>query len=89
MDKTKLCLLAFYILIQLNAIWCGRSALLLSNDDERLKRNEVSNDDGDFFIDTSKVLKRDKRYLLWTGGGISKVNSQQFISSSTCTAYTL
>lgn len=24
-------------------------------------------------FDSTKILKRDKRYLLWTGGGISKV----------------
>lgn len=46
----------------------GNSVLLPMDNDNR---NQTSDDR--LVFNSDKILKRDKRYLLWTGGGISKV----------------
>lgn len=58
------------ILISPNSVRCGNSALFPNDDDQR-HRNSTT--DNQMTFDSTKILKRDKRYLLWTGGGISKV----------------
>lgn len=46
-------------------------------DETENQRNSIKDEyTGDSFaFDAERVLKRDKRYLLFTGGGISKVHS--------------
>lgn len=59
--------------------FCGRNALFSLNDDEDHVHNDFNtNDNRDSLFDAGKILKRDKRFLLWTGGGISKVNKEFF-----------
>lgn len=67
-------LFMFFIVVYLNVVFCGKSSLLsIDNVENHLNEITNTNDGGDSLFDTGKVLKRDKRYLLWTGGGISKV----------------
>lgn len=62
----------FVLFLFYNAAFGGRS--IVSHDDvNQLNQFEKTNGDGEFLLDTGKILKRDKRYLLWTNGGISKV----------------
>lgn len=61
-------------LFSLNVAFCGKSTIVSLNEmGSNLNENINSNDENDFLLDTGKILKRDKRYLLWTNGGISKV----------------
>lgn len=57
-------------LISPNSVRCGNSAFFPSDNDQ-IHRNLTT--DNQMVFDSTKILKRDKRYLLWTGGGISKV----------------
>lgn len=42
--------------------------------------NHSNNDTADhIMLDDGKILKRDKRFLLFTGGGISKVRCQSIL----------
>lgn len=69
------CLFTILALFTWNVVFCGKSALLSLNEKENLVKEDINaNGDNDFLLDTGKILKRDKRYLLWTNGGISKVN---------------
>lgn len=54
----------------LNAVLCGRSTLMFSNQTENhLSKTKNANNDNSFAFNTEPFLKRDKRYLMWTGGG--------------------
>lgn len=68
--KILLCLSVCLSLIGPNSVRCGNSAFF-PNDNEQNHRNSTTHNQMAF--DSTKILKRDKRYLLWTGGGISKV----------------
>lgn len=58
----------------LNVAFCGKSSLFSIDGTEKyLKKNINTNDGFDSVLGTGKILKRDKRYLLFSGGGISKV----------------
>lgn len=64
------CLLVLFLFY--NAAFGGRKIVSYDNDNQ-LNQFEKVNDDSELLLDAGKVLKRDKRYLLWTNGGISKV----------------
>lgn len=75
MNKAEFWSFFAFFLFVLNVVFCGKSALFSLNDAENhIHENFNANDNRDSLFDTGKILKRDKRYLLWTGGGISKVN---------------
>lgn len=68
------CLFTILSLFTWNVVFCGKSVLFSLNEKEnRVNEYMNANDDNDFLLDTGKILKRDKRYLLWINGGISKV----------------
>lgn len=73
-DKRLLFALILIEIIGLNEIIGGKSALY-SPDHAKNNGANSKNGTGDDYItmDAGKILKRDKRYLLFTGGGISKV----------------
>lgn len=62
----------FVLFMFYNIVFGGRRIFSYDNENQ-LNQFEKTNDDDEFLMDTGKVLKRDKRYLLWTNGGISKV----------------
>lgn len=68
--KILFCLIVCSNLIGPNSVRCGNSAFF-PNDDDQNHRNSTT--DSQMTFDSTKILKRDKRYLLFTGGGISKV----------------
>lgn len=68
--KILICSSVCLILISPNSVRCGNSAFF-PNDDDQSHRNSTA--DNQMAFDSTKILKRDKRYLLFTGGGISKV----------------
>lgn len=68
----QIVLWCFFVLSLYNAVFCGNTILMYGNGNE-LQHFENVNDKTEFLLDTEKVLKRNKRYLLWTNGGISKV----------------
>jgi len=67
-----------FLFFGLNVVFGGKSALFSMNEvnnnfnDEFKNFNSIDSHDGDSLLDPGKILKRDKRYLLWTGGGVSK-----------------
>lgn len=66
-----LCLFVLYLFY--NAVFCGRSALFHETENQAPDFGSANDGSSDFLLDTGKILKRDKRYLLFTNGGISKV----------------
>lgn len=84
MNKVEiLSLFGFLLMFTLNVVFCGRNALFsLSDDNDNDHIHDDFNvyDNKDSLFDAGKILKRDKRFLLWTGGGISKVNEKLIIS---------
>lgn len=69
------CLFTILSLFTWNVVFCGKSVLFPLNEKENHVNEYMNaNNDNDFLLDTGKILKRDKRYLLWINGGISKVN---------------
>lgn len=82
------CLFTFlFSMFVLNVVFCGNRFLSIDDTgNHHFNEFKHSNDGGfdDFLLDTGKILKRDKRYLLWTGGGISKVyKGDKFIQTVT------
>lgn len=68
------CSFTILALFALNVVFCGKSTLLtLDEADRHPKKDTFADHDNDFLLDTGKILKRNKRYLLFTNGGISKV----------------
>ncbi|XP_031636409.1 uncharacterized protein LOC116349213 isoform X2 [Contarinia nasturtii] len=66
-------LFSLFIVFYLKVVFCGKSSLLSIDNMENDLNAAINRNDGvDSLLDTGKVLKRDKRYLLWIGGGISK-----------------
>lgn len=75
-DKRLFLFTLFLIkLIGLNGVNGGKSAMLTLTSVNQIKN--VTNGDS-IVIDTGKILKRDKRFLLFSGGGISKVRIESF-----------
>lgn len=69
-----LLLLAIYLnVFGLNGVIGGEIALLPSNNE--LDINSTSSDH--IMFDKGEILSRNKRYLLFTGGGISKVSKSK------------
>ncbi|XP_031636408.1 uncharacterized protein LOC116349213 isoform X1 [Contarinia nasturtii] len=67
-------LFSLFIVFYLKVVFCGKSSLLSIDNMENDLNAAINRNDGvDSLLDTGKVLKRDKRYLLWIGGGISKI----------------
>lgn len=75
MERIKLPYLLTIIatLYCLNVVLCGRNSLMFINHTEDHSADNPDASDNSFSFETEKILKRDKRYLLFTGGGISKV----------------
>lgn len=77
MERTHYgCLFLFCLFFALNVVFCGKSALFSLNEANNRLNDESSvqlHSDHDSLFDAGKILNRNKRYLLWTGGGISKV----------------
>lgn len=77
-------LLHLLIIIVLHeSVLCGQN--ILSNVFDENQPNEFDyqkSDDTEFLLNTDKLLQRNKRYLLWTNGGISKVSLFHFFFSS-------
>lgn len=61
------------LFLMYNAAFCGKSIFQHGNKLELNPMDNHINEESDFLLDTGKILKRDKRYLMWTNGGISKV----------------
>lgn len=65
----------WYIFVEFsvfNAVFCAKSILIPDNEN-KIEYIRNAKDDDVFQLDSEHVLKRDKRYLLFTNGGISKV----------------
>lgn len=63
------------------SVFCGRNILMHEIDENQsMDFGYQKNDEIKFRLNDEKLLHRDKRYLLWTNGGISKVHSQSFCS---------
>lgn len=78
------CLFLFCLFFALNVVFCGKSALFsLNQANNRINEGFGVDDDHDSLLDVDKILKRNKRYLLFTGGGISKVISINVIDLQT------
>lgn len=56
--------------------FCGRNILSHEFDaNQPNKLDSQKSDDNKFLVDAGKLLQRNKRYLLWTNGGIAKVTA--------------
>lgn len=65
--------------IELLPCYCGNTLLTPSTEVKRKSNNTLNTH---MTYDSDKILKRDKRYLLFTGGGISKVRIGFFSSKN-------
>lgn len=75
MKLTVMCQLLMAFLFS-ESVLCGRNILMHGMNENQL--NEIGYQksvDTEFSLDAEKLLHRNKRYLLFTNGGISKVTN--------------
>lgn len=70
------CVFTYLVILYCSiAVFCGSSTLLFLNETENHpSETRDSSHANRFVFETDTILKREKRYLLWTGGGNAQVN---------------